>query len=158
EERRTNAERKAALCEQVEALADSTDWEATATAIKQLQAEWKRIGMPPRAQSEALWQRFRGACDRFFDRRSRREEPAREAAVPAAEDACAALEALATSAVGAGEHEPAAEEIKQAIDGAWAELLRLGPGTLPDSTALTDRLRTACEQILAERPDGLKGS
>src|SRR4029453_9964650 len=125
EERRKHAEQKAALCEQAEALADSTDWEATATAIKQLQAEWKRIGMPPRGQSEALWQRFRGACDRFFDRRSRREELAREAAVKGAEEACAALEALATNlgTCGGGEREPAAEEITHAIDGAWAELL-----------------------------------
>jgi Domain of Unknown Function (DUF349) len=160
EERRKHAEQKAALCEQAEALADSTDWEATATAIKQLQAEWKRIGMPPRGQSEALWQRFRGACDRFFDRRSRREELAREAAVQGAEEACAALEAFATNlgTCGGGEHESAAEEITHAIDGAWAELLRLGPGTLPDTATLADRLRAACERILAVKPEGLRGS
>jgi hypothetical protein len=59
---------------------------------------------------------------------------------------------------GGGEHGPAAEEIKHAIDGAWAEVLRLGPATLPDTATLTDRLRAACEQILAVKPEGLRGS
>ena len=61
--------RKVALCEKAEALADSTDWIATADALKALQAEWKTIGAAPRRDEQAVWDRFRTACNRFFTRR-----------------------------------------------------------------------------------------
>ena len=155
-ERREHAARKTALCEQAEALADSTDWEATATAIKQLQAEWKQTGAPPRVQSEELWQRFRSACDRFFDRRSRREELAREAVVQSAEAVCGSLEALATTL--GGEHGLDGEQIRQTIDDAWSEWIRLGVGGLPQAGPLDDRLRSACERIITARAESLHGS
>jgi hypothetical protein len=155
-ERREHAARKTALCEQAEALADSTDWEATATAIKQLQAEWKQTGAPPRVQSEELWQRFRSACDRFFDRRSRREELAREAVVQSAEEVCGSLEALATTL--GGEHDLDGEQIRQTIDDAWSEWIRLGVGGLPQAGPLDDRLRSACERISTARAESLRGS
>ena len=61
--------RKVALCEQAEALADSTDWIAAADALKALQAEWKTIGPAPRRDEQSAWDRFRTACNRFFTRR-----------------------------------------------------------------------------------------
>lgn len=67
--RRENLEKKRALCEEVEALADSEDWNKTADAIKAIQEKWKTIGPAPRKDSDAVWQRFRQACDRFFERR-----------------------------------------------------------------------------------------
>jgi hypothetical protein len=35
---------------------------------KQLQSEWKTVGAVPRALSDQLWERFRGACDKVFAR------------------------------------------------------------------------------------------
>jgi len=55
QEREQNLKQKLELCEQVERLADSTEWEQTAAAIKELQARWKTIGPVPRAQSDAIW-------------------------------------------------------------------------------------------------------
>jgi hypothetical protein len=69
-----NLARKEALCEKAEALADSTDWEPTAAVIRQLQAEWKTIGPVRKSKSETVWQRFRAACDRFFDRYKHRDQ------------------------------------------------------------------------------------
>ena len=69
EEMLDNLARKEALCERVEVLAESDDWEQTAEEIKQLQNEWRRIGPVPRKRSDAVWKRFRAACDRFFERR-----------------------------------------------------------------------------------------
>ncbi len=60
---------KIALCEKAEALADSTDWIVTADALKALQSEWKTIGPAPRRDEQAVWERFRAACNRFFTRR-----------------------------------------------------------------------------------------
>lgn len=69
-----NLAKKEALCAQAEALADSTDWEVAAAAIKKLQAEWKATGPVRKAKSEVVWNRFRGACDRFFDRFKHRDQ------------------------------------------------------------------------------------
>ena len=69
EVRKANLATKIAMCEKAEELAESTDWESTAVALKQLQAEWKKVGPIPRRQSDKVWKRFRGACDTFFERR-----------------------------------------------------------------------------------------
>ena len=95
-----NLAKKEALCAQVEALADSTDWDATAAEIKRLQAEWKTIGPVKKSRSDAIWQRFRGACDRFFARYAQRHDIARAERVAAREAICAELEALAPAARG----------------------------------------------------------
>ena len=69
-----NLARKEALCAKAEALADSMEWESAAAQFKQLQAEWKTIGPVRKSRSEAIWQRFRAACDRFFDRFKHRDQ------------------------------------------------------------------------------------
>jgi hypothetical protein len=69
----SNLARKEALCTQAEALAGSTDWSTAAAALKKLQAEWKTIGPVRKAKSEQVWQRFREACDRFFERYKHRD-------------------------------------------------------------------------------------
>jgi hypothetical protein len=74
EEWAANLVRKEALCVKAEALADSTEWESAAAQFKQLQAEWKTIGPVRKSRSEAIWQRFRAACDRFFDRYKHRDQ------------------------------------------------------------------------------------
>ena len=155
-ERRDNAQKKTALCEQAEALADSTDWEATTTAMKQLQAAWKQSGPLPRAQSEALWQRFRTACDRFFDRRNRREEIARETQLQKARAICDEIEALATALT--AEDVPAAEHVRQTLDERWGEWLRLELDARDDVRELTERLYAGCERIAAMQPESVRGT
>ena len=68
-----NLVRKEALCASAEALAESTDWDAASARLRQLQAEWKAVGPVRKSKSEALWQRFRSACDGFFERYKHRD-------------------------------------------------------------------------------------
>jgi hypothetical protein len=70
----TNLAQKEALCEEAEKLAQSTDWDATAAQFKRLQAQWKGIGPVRRSKSEVVWQRFRAACDGFFERYKHRDQ------------------------------------------------------------------------------------
>ena len=65
-----NLEKKIALCEQAEALKDSTEWKETAEKLAALQKEWKAIGPVPKKQSDAVWKRFVTACDAFFANRN----------------------------------------------------------------------------------------
>ena len=64
-----NLEKKRALIEKAEALKDSTDWKATSEQFVKLQKEWKEIGPVARKYSDAIWKKFIGACDYFFEQR-----------------------------------------------------------------------------------------
>ena len=66
-----NLEKKKALCEKAEALKDSTDWKATAETLAKLQKEWKTIGPVAKKHSDAVWKRFIGACDYFFEQKNK---------------------------------------------------------------------------------------
>ena len=65
-----NLQLKTDLCLQAEALKDSDDWRKTTQDLINIQKQWKEIGPVPRKSSEALWKRFRAACDYFFNRKS----------------------------------------------------------------------------------------
>ncbi|WP_321520064.1 DUF349 domain-containing protein [uncultured Bacteroides sp.] len=66
-----NLEKKKALCEQVEALKDSTDWKETSDALTKLQKEWKTVGPVSKKYSDQIWKRFIDACDFFFDQKNK---------------------------------------------------------------------------------------
>lgn len=66
EEQVNNYNMKVNLCLQAEAIAIRNDWRKATRELLQLQEEWKKIGPVSRKQSEALWTRFRKACDDFF--------------------------------------------------------------------------------------------
>lgn len=71
EDMAANLEKKIALCEQAEALKDSTDWKATAEKLTELQRRWKTIGAVPKKRSDEVWKRFQEACDFFFEQKKR---------------------------------------------------------------------------------------
>ncbi|MDE7134072.1 MAG: DUF349 domain-containing protein, partial [Rikenellaceae bacterium] len=70
DEMENNMQAKIALCIAAEALAQSSDWKKSTDELIALQAEWKKIGAVSRKQSDAVWKRFRAACDTFFNRKS----------------------------------------------------------------------------------------
>jgi len=94
EEWASNLAKKEALCEKAEAVADSTEWENAASQLKRLQAEWKTVGPVRKSKSEAVWQRFRGACDRFFDRYKHRDQVELQQKAAARDQIIRDLEAL----------------------------------------------------------------
>lgn len=69
EARAQNFELKKVLVEKAEAIAARTDWEPAARDLKKLQTEWKAIGPVPDRHSQKLWNKFRAACDTFFEGR-----------------------------------------------------------------------------------------
>ena len=66
-----NLARKTELCEKAEALKDSTDWKKTTDELVALQKEWKTIGPVVKKHSDAVWKRFIGACDYFFEQKKK---------------------------------------------------------------------------------------
>ena len=119
-----NLAKKIALCEQAEAVKDSTEWNATANELKKLQADWKTIGPVPHKKSESVWKRFRKACDHFFDRFKRRDEIGLEENLTKAE---AIIASLGDEALGSSEPDQAATVALTQ----WEAFRALGP--LPSS-------------------------
>ncbi len=74
-----NLQKKTDLCVQAEALKDSTEWNKTRDALIELQKEWKTSGPVPRKESDAIWKRFRAACDHFFNARNAHFKDKKEA-------------------------------------------------------------------------------
>jgi hypothetical protein len=70
-----NLAKKRELCEQVEALKDSQEWEETSKILVALQKEWKNIGPVPRKHSNLIWKRFIKACDYFFEKKAAAGSP-----------------------------------------------------------------------------------
>ena len=65
-----NLQLKNEICEAAESLSGSEDWKKTTDELIALQARWKQIGAVSRRHSEAVWKRFRAACDKFFERKA----------------------------------------------------------------------------------------
>ena len=66
-----NLAHKTALCEKKEAvdltaIKTATAWEAQTKQIIEMQKEWRTIGFAPQKMNVKIFERFRGACDRFF--------------------------------------------------------------------------------------------
>jgi hypothetical protein len=93
-----NLAKKEALCARVEALVESTDWDAAASEIKRMQGEWKTIGPVRKNKSEAIWNRFRAGADAFFDRYHHRHEITLSSKLAEREALVVDLEALASLA------------------------------------------------------------
>ena len=66
-----NLEKKTALCEQAEALKESTDWKATGDKMAELQKQWREIGPVQKKYTNSIWKRFIGACDYFYEQRDK---------------------------------------------------------------------------------------
>lgn len=66
-----NLAHKTALCEKIEAvdltaIKTAATWEAQTQQIIEMQKEWRTIGFAPQKMNVKIFERFRGACDRFF--------------------------------------------------------------------------------------------
>ncbi len=174
---------KEQLIAQAEEVAETTDWQQGVERIKALQAEWKASGPVKRQKSEQLWQKFRAACDRFFDRYKNRHAHAfderrvsREQAltdfealaapVPAPAPATAPADADAGADADAAEapsHEGGAQPLDAPAvlaraEQAW-QAWRNGP-PLPREIVrpMQDRFAAAAQVLLERHPDTFRGS
>jgi uncharacterized protein DUF349 len=149
-----NMARKQELCGRAETLAGSTEWEISAAELRRLQAEWKTVGPVRRDRSEAIWQRFRTACDAFFERYKHRDEVERQARLEQREAVYRELEALVAGAGTDPAPPSVAEEIQK-----LAARARQGPALAPaDEEALAARFTAARDRAVAAWPEAFRGT
>ena len=165
-----NQARKEALCVRAEELAASMEWERAASEIRRLQAEWKTVGPVRRTKSEALWQRFRAACDTFFDRYKRRDQIELETRQADREALVAELESLvpavgeipapeiagdiAPGSPAPGEHIELLEHVRS-LRNRWNQST---PVVRQGADPLSARFMDALERLLTGYPDAFRGT
>jgi hypothetical protein len=143
EEGLANLKRKEELVAKAEALTGSTDWLKTADEFRRLQAEWKQVGPTPHKPSQAQWERFRGAADRFFSRRKEdldRRKHEWAANLQRKEALCARAEEI----MGSSDWEATSAEIKRL----QAEWRTVGPVRKSKADAVWQRFRKAVDSFL----------
>jgi len=142
QERQRNRAKKETLCSRAESLGSSSDWKNTALALKSLQEEWKRLGSAGREHEDTLWQRFRHAQDKFYERRAahfdERDREQREN-LHRKERICLEVESLAYSS----DTKAATGRVKE-LQEKWKTV-----GHVPrdQADALWERFRHACDRV-----------
>ena len=74
DDQRNNLEAKIALCEEVDAInileiKNFKEFDERADKVVELQKMWRTIGFAPKKQNNKVYQRFRDACDTFFEKK-----------------------------------------------------------------------------------------
>ena len=153
-----NLAKKDALCVRAEALAESSDWEPSAAEIRRLQNEWKTVGPVKKSRSDAVWQRFRAACDTFFTRYAQRHDIARAERVAAREAICDELTALAPPESDVVEPQADLVAKVRALRGRWQQEIA-ARGVDPErAQALDRRFAEAFAAVLTRWPSAFAGT
>ena len=148
------------LCVRVEALVSTMEsqrgrpgvapkWKETAEQIKQYQADWKAAGPAPRAQSEAVWQRFRGACDKFFEMRKDAFGKADEERAGNLKKKELLVERAEALAAGAAQDPGSREEAMKEAKKLQAEWKKTGPAPKEQGDIVWRKFRESCDRIFA---------
>ncbi|MFT4572224.1 MAG: hypothetical protein ACI91F_003124, partial [Candidatus Binatia bacterium] len=142
---------KEALCDRAEQLAESTDWETTASAMKNLQVEWKAIGAVQHAKSEVVWKRFRAAADKFFERYHKRHEVAAAAQLAEREALVIELEGLAAL-------EEAPDDLADQVQALRTTIANTPTVEGAAATVLKERWMTALAVLASRSPAAFAGT
>lgn len=150
-EQKNNLEAKILICEQAEKIAsvfpdESSEWNTLSKQMEDLQEKWKTIGFAAKKDNQKIYDRFREACDKFYN--SKREYYANfknvmQDNLKRKEQLCEQAEALMNS-----------EDWKKATDQLinlqklWKEV---GPVARKQSDIVWKRFRAACDYFFERK-------
>ena len=141
-----NVPKQEELIALVEAVAASPDAGPFPTMLKQLQEAWKSVGPAPKEKAQDLWQRFKTASDKVYERIvQHRHEMAGEHKdnLKKKQDLCVRAEELAEST----DWGPASDALKRL----QAEWKTIGPVPRKQADEVWRRFRAACDHFFERR-------
>ena len=151
EDQKNNLEAKSLLCEKAEEIAnarpaDSSEWNILSKKMDGLQAEWKNIGFASKKDNQKIYDRFRSACDTFYN--SKRDYYTNFKLVmqdnySLKEQLCEKAEALMNS----DDWKKATDELI-ALQKQWKEI---GPVARKQSDLVWKRFRAACDHFFEKK-------
>ncbi len=144
-----NYKQKVDLCMEAETLKESSEWKKAGDRLRELQDLWKKTGPVSKKHSDKLWQRFRKACDTFYENRnqhfsgmnSEQDENLRKK-----QELLARIEAFES-----GEDLNANFESLKAFQAEWIEI---GHVPLKEKDSLNKRYRAAIDKQFAKIKTG----
>ena len=156
EQQAENLVKKTALCEKVEEIAsrqvkESNEWNEFSKEIEEVQKEWKTIGFASKKENQKIYDRFRAACNSFYERKREFYSQYKDSINANLEKKIALCEEA--------EQLKLSTEWKKATDQfislqkQWKEI-----GAVPrkKSEQLWKRFRAACDEFFAERDKNAK--
>ncbi|HPF51779.1 MAG TPA: DUF349 domain-containing protein [Draconibacterium sp.] len=152
-EQKENLEAKTALCEKVEEINEKEidshkDWDQYSKEIIELQKVWRTIGFAPRKDNNKIYERFRTACDKFFDDKrdfysKNKEEQQNNLQLKI--DLCVQAESLKEST----DWKKTTQDFIN-IQKKWKEI---GPVPRKQSDVIWKRFRTACDYFFDKKSE-----
>lgn len=151
DEQKRNLELKDELCVKAEELADGMwstrkEWNKASDAIIEIQKVWKTIGFAPKKDNTKVYERFRTACDKFFENKRvfyQNVKSEMEQNLLLKNEICEAAEAVKDS----DDWKKATDELI-ALQKQWKEI---GPVARRHSDDVWKRFRAACDQFFERK-------
>jgi hypothetical protein len=148
-----NLDAKTALCEKVEEIfenepATHKDWEEKSKELVELQKYWRTIGFAPKKENNLIYDRFRKACDTFFDKKRDFYSKHKEVQgnnLQMKIDLCIQAEALKEST----DWKKATDEFIN-IQKKWKDI---GPVPRKQSDIIWKRFRAACDHFFKHKTE-----
>lgn len=145
DDQKKNLDAKVALCEKAEelstvAISSNKDWNKRSKEMIELQKVWKTIGFAPKKDNNKIYERFRLACDAFFNNKRDFYTDAREEQqnnLQLKTELCIQAESLKDS----NEWRKVTEDLIH-LQKRWKEI---GPVPRKHSDELWKRFRAACD-------------
>ena len=151
QEQMRNLELKQELCSKTEALAEQPytsrkEWNKASERLIEIQKMWRTIGYAPKKENTRIYERFRTACDRFFE--AKREfyagvKSEMEHNLALKQELCEAAEALQSSE----DWKHATEELL-ALQAKWKQV---GAVSRRYSDQVWKRFRAACDNFFERK-------
>lgn len=152
-DQRRNLDMKLNICEQAEELMLEPSINTAFRKLQMLQDKWRETGPVPRDKKDEVWDRFKGACDKVFERRREHEkqfDEKRKANLDAKTQLCEQAEAL----------KPAADSKHKEWQDITAKLLELqaqwrkvGHAGKEHNDSIWTRFKNACDALFKSKND-----
>ena len=151
QEQLKNLELKSELCAKTEALADHPyssrkEWNKASERLIEIQKIWRTIGFAPKKDNTRIYERFRAACDRFFEAKRKFYEGVKsemEHNLQLKQEICEAAEALQNSE----DWKHATEELI-ALQAKWKQV---GAVSRRYADQVWKRFRAACDNFFERK-------
>ncbi|HZJ74327.1 MAG TPA: DUF349 domain-containing protein [Perlabentimonas sp.] len=153
EEQKANLEAKKALCESAEEISSrvittAKGWNKSSKEMIELQKVWKTIGFAPKKDNNKIYERFRTACDVFFNNKREFYKEVRaeqQENLQFKTDLCIQAEAIQDSS----EWKKTTEELIY-LQKRWKEV---GPVPRKYSDGVWKRFRAACDHFFKRKSE-----
>ncbi|WP_297092008.1 DUF349 domain-containing protein [uncultured Draconibacterium sp.] len=152
-EQKKNLEAKTALCEKVEEIVQQEignhkEWDEKSKELIELQKVWRTIGFAPRKDNNKIYERFRTACDSFFNAKRAfyaKNKENQQNNLQLKTDLCVQAESLKDST----DWKKTTQDFIN-IQKKWKEI---GPVPRKHSDVLWKRFRAACDYFFDKKSD-----